>query len=184
MRRAIAAILTVFMLFGFTSCGYKLDDEKDALGIIRCSRNNIYGLELIAVFEEKVVFVFDKRPNDVSMIKDISDYITSYTGNPYLRVDGTVYRDAEIVINDKNDRCELTLLHGNYKEVDEESDKPFEYISLMMDEIDITYNDGKIELDRKEIGMDIIFHYNQTFDVSQKKWSAVREDSEGFDLNF
>ena len=64
--RKIPALLLIAAIFigVFTGCSYKVADEKNARKVYSCPKNNMFGLEKVVVFEDRVVVVLDKSTCD------------------------------------------------------------------------------------------------------------------------
>ena len=151
MRKSISLILAAAMLFTLVSCGrYKIDNIEYALKVCDCSRENMFGLEQVAVFDDRIVVVFDKKTCDK---------------NGKLRLDGA--RNVEVI----QGKYIFTKFYVNGESLSHDMCRIDQgRIDFSDDDLELFYSfttyNGQSETD-----------YYQTYDQASGKWNPVTEES-------
>lgn len=148
MRKSLSVMLITIMLFVLASCGsYKVDGVENALKAYSCPKDNMFGLEQVVLFEDRIVTVFDKK---------ISDNKSEFASLSEL--ENTEVKQGRYICTEHLQEGEIAKRGG----------------CRVMRRI-IYFNDGNLKL-VYEIFLDVEKkEYIQTYDSSSGKWGKVEE---------
>ena len=150
-----------------TACLNKIRDEEQALELYECSNDNMFGLEKIALFNDRVVLVFDKKKSSkyrfVGFVKRAAEKKTLEDASFDLGSESKEIRGYGF--KERNGNYFFT----QYLKFPPKEGSIYTFCKMSMTGIEIAIDDGKICLhcscDRTE--------YYQKYDLSKKKWSKI-----------
>lgn len=199
LKRAVAFLLVVISLFAFASCkdfGALIENEESAKEVIVFPKDNMFGLEKIAIFEDRAVAVFDEKTCDNFEYdeNDLDDH-GDYTLKRYLKKDDPgfkLYVKNLTYEATKSFRSTIKLKKGKYVVTvafdNKESNKvdprlPFEIWGFDIDEVFILIFEDSIELKYIARQPDVMWIYEHKYDRTKGTWNTVDEEKVGFDLS-
>ena len=189
MKRAIASVLVLIMIFGFAGCDqkkeFKVDNEDNALCIYSCPADNSFGLEKVVVFDNSAVAVFDKEICDrKNNLRYIDTYVDDEEYHYGFSVDVDNYYTGILVFESSESnriyKSSITITDGRYVVTESFNDddqrkkdpeKDFCITGLDVARQSILINDGNFELSYTETdnsGKERVV--SQSYDSSKRKW--------------
>lgn len=191
LKKILAFLLAAVSLFSFAGCnnsGLSVKDENKAKEVITCPNDNMFGLEKIVVFEDRIVVVLDKNicddfkydKNDASKHGEftLESYLTEE--DPGFRLNVTnCYSDKDTFsssIKVTKEKYVVTVIFNSENASKYDSDEDFEIRGVYIDKFEITVYEDEVELFYIARGFDIMWYYTQVFDRSQGTWDRVDEE--------
>ncbi len=173
--RGIVVILSGICVLILSSCGtYHVDNEKQSIKTYTCPNDNMFGLEKIVVFEKGVVAVFDKEISDgseyggMSYDKDREKYPAWAN---YKNV--STSRITESRIDVKKNKYVVTMMF-DYDETDKfDPDESVTITGFTVLDMEVTFNDGDLELFYSAGGYDCFEDYRQIYSQGSGKWGDI-----------
>ena len=165
----IVIVMSVICVFALSSCGTnKIKNEEQAVKTYTCPADNMFGLEKVAVFEDSMVAVFDKELSyDETRTK-----LPAYANLSNLSTSGTSGSNFEI----KNGKTFVTITF-KYDEANKlDPDKDIEVTGFSVLGMQVTLNDGDIELYYSVEGGECFDDYYQTYSQSSGKWRETEHE--------
>ena len=178
MKKMLCLLFMTLFVFAVSACGGNgenvVENEKDALAVYDCSSSNMFGLEKIVFFENKVVTVFDKSINDKSDCGTCMNGVNSNNNyGTYVTVDGVSrYKITEAGIEEKDGKYISTV---NYEYGDDDK-KSGDVSGVVVCEQIISVKDDGINLSFVLWGGECSNDYYQSYDFSTKSWSEIQEE--------
>ena len=195
LKRVLAFLLAATTLFMFAGCkdfGPLIENEDQAKEIIECPNDNMFGLEKIVVFEDRIVTVFDKKIcDDFEYDEKNAGSDRNFTLERYLNeekpgfridVSNLTYSGEESFsssIEIKKGKYVVTAAYDNSEIYKSDPNKDFEIDGVYIGGFDISIYEDEIELDYVARGYDIMWYYKQVFDRSKGTWDNVDEEEIG-----
>ena len=181
MKKIIAVLLVLVMALSAVSCssGYKVEDEDKAVKVYTCPKDNMLGLEKIAIFEDKIVVVMDKETADSAAYGINGDQVIEQrkldmsamlTGVNYVDSTNTIeIRDGKSIF-----RSVFKWEEDDIK-IDQDQGITVEWIEIN-DRI-IRINDGNLIISYSETIADGFNNYSQEYDASIKTWGRFKKST-------
>ena len=186
-----SATTTQVYTFGFedepeeNSSEYTVDNEDQAQKIINCSHRNLFGLEKLVLFEDRLVAVFDKDTCDnagcfIGQGNEAIEYIWfSYNNLSSIQPEFDVTQDKAKYILDASCHYEHSDLIDPTREVKITS----LYVKGKCESLNIDICANDLEISFYEENYD---SHKMYYDASEKSWSDVttkiyRQDDSGTD---
>ena len=166
MNRITRELTVALTILAFSICmlaGCAAADEAGTKSVYKCSKNNIFGLTKVMLYEDKAVVVFDKFAGDESQFG--IEYMDDFTA--------TVMADGEWCdVTDKVMQDTLTeyIVTVSFEQVD-----TVEIISVQGRYI--TINGGDFELSYLEWGGECSNEFIQKYDGDDGKWGKIKVDT-------
>lgn len=172
-------IVLVVMIVGcmLTACekgGYKVPDEKNADAVYTCTDDNMFGLEKVVVFPDKIITVFDKKASDNSKFGGLERGINSKNNISYVNLSNlSEYKttESEIFVEKGKYVCITEFTYDEKNKVD--PDKQIEITGVDVMERRITFNGGNLELYYSQAGGECSDDYWQEYDSETDAWSEI-----------
>ncbi|MBO4579663.1 MAG: hypothetical protein J5715_05870 [Clostridiales bacterium] len=181
MRKIIAVLLVVLMVLPVVSCssGYRIEDEDKAVKVYSCPKDNMLGLEKIAIFEDRIVVVMDKETADSSAYGINGDQVIEQRKlDMSAMLTGVNYVDSTNTIEIRDGKCifrsVFTKLEDGVK-IDQDQGISVEWININ-DRI-IRINDGNLIISYSETIADGFNNYSQEYDSSIKTWGRFKKST-------
>ena len=172
----LLTIISLICLFALTACGtsYKVEGEEDAIKIYTCPADNMFGLEKVVVFEDRVIAVFDKEISDDSEWGDMTyneKYIT-YPANPIL---SNVSKSVTTIstIEETDDKYIVTM-GFEYDETNKIiPEEPVEVIGFSVLSRHVDFNGDDLKLSYTDVGCDCFEDYWQDYSARKHKFGKI-----------
>ncbi|MBR6254049.1 MAG: hypothetical protein IKR22_01315 [Clostridiales bacterium] len=190
MRKRVFAFLLVAVslitLVGCKKTKKLIENEADAKEVIECPKENMFGLEKIALFEDRAVAVFDEKlcegfeydENDLDTFS-LKGYLDEEEPGFHLTVENMVNiwpEEDKSSIELKDGHYIVTIIFPNKESYKEDPDEDFEILGLHISGMTIWITEETVELRYTARGYDIMWYYTQEFDRAKGKWEKVDED--------
>lgn len=185
--KTVALLLSLAMISVLTSCGKSGDKHKiliedidEALVDYKCTNDNMFGLEEIAVFEDHVTAVFDKDINDSSEYNNIAlgklkQLASDKKPRVYIRPSNLSGYDHYGQSVEKQDGKYIVTSYLKYEEYNViDSLSPIFFIGFGMDDCYIDFNGGDLTLTYTLYGGECIEKIIQDYDCDDEMWSDIR----------
>lgn len=172
-RITVALLLLTIGICMLSGCTYKVKNEDKALNVYTCSSDNVFGLEKIVVFEDRVVTVLDK--NKFSLIPE--DYYRGPISSAHLdnlRSYKSIIED-ESSIKTVSGKIVVTTVFGYDEKNIMDPDKDVVVTGISIQDSEITFNDGNLHLSYSEMGGECEMVHWQDYDLSTGTWKRVEE---------
>ena len=170
-RTAAVLLLLMLCVCTFSGCAYKVRNEDKALHVYTCSFDNVFSLEKVVVFEDRVVTVFSKknainiRELDYAQVPSSVHLTNLYSSKSNV--------DKDNFIKEEFGKLVVTTLF-EYDEADKiDPDKDIEIVGVTILGREITFNDGNFRLSYYELGGECEVDYWQDYDKTNDSWSEV-----------
>ena len=193
LKRIVALMMAIISLAAIGGCKKKseplIENEMDAKEIIECSKENMFGLEKIAIFEDRAVAVFDEKicedfEYDEKGRDDFS--LKDYLGeeDPPFRIYVSNMKDIwpeedKSSIELKDGHYVVTVIFPNKESYKENPDEDFEIWALDIGGMEIEIDTKSIELEYIARSYDIMWYYKQVFNRTKGTWDHVDEEEVG-----
>ena len=158
--RKLTVALAIIAISACALAGCASVDETGAKNVYKCSKDNIFGLKKVVLYEDKAVVVFDKFAGDDAQFG--IDYMDDFTA--------TVMADGEWC--DVTDKTMQDTLTEYIVTVAFEPADTVEIISVQGRYI--TINGGDFELSYQEWGGECSMEFTQKYDSDDGKWSEMK----------
>ena len=177
----ITASDTSATIYGFedepeeNSYEYIVDNEENAQKIINCSHRNLFGIEKVVMFEDKLVAVFDKNTHDKTGgflgggTKAVETMWLSFNNLSAIEADYSVTEDGEKYILEAS----CTYDESNLVDPDREVKITRFIFKGECDTMNIYIYADDLELHLYKENHDSYTHY---YHASDKKWDSVIAD--------
>ena len=173
----LLTIISLICLFALTACGtsYKVDGEEEAEKIYTCPADNMFGLEKIVVFEDRVIAVFDKEISDDSIFPQLA--YSEMTGvlpagvrlsnyPPYIEEDNTL---------EEKDGKYIVTMSFEYDEANKiNPEKKVEVTGFGVCGRNVFFNNGDLQLLYTFEGGDCFEDYRQEYSESEGEWGELQ----------
>ncbi len=175
----LISILSIICVVVLSACGkdntYKVDGEEEAIRIYSCPVDNMFGLEKVVVFEDRVIAVFDKE------ISDDSEYgkIAYNERKGYLPAGArlsnlSTYKGGESTLEEKDGKYIVTV-GFEYDEANKiDSNKEIEITGFAVCGRNIYFNDGDLQLLYTFEGGDCFEDFCQDYSGDEGEWGEIQ----------
>ena len=190
LKRIVALMMAIISLAAIGGCKKKseplIENEKDAKEIIECSKENMFGLEKIAIFEDRAVAVFDEKicedfeydekgRDDFSLKDYLGEEDPAFTIY-VLNMKDIWPEEDKSSIELKDGHYVVTVIFPNKESYKENPDEDFEIWALDIGGMEITFDEKSVELEYIARSYDIMWYYKQVFSRTKGTWDHVDEN--------
>lgn len=148
-----------------------------------CSNDNMFGLEKIYVYKDKVVAVFDKEKCDASAYGGIGNETYSFYPKSSVCMDNlSQYKTTQYTQELVDDKYVSTIMFEYQTENIVDTNKPIEVTGVDVYGREVDFNKGNIKLLYSFPGGDCIDETRQNYDQSTGKWDEVVKETKVFGM--
>lgn len=181
MKKNISLIIMTVLILAMMACGkggeYTVGNEKNAIAVYKCPSDNMFGLEKVVVFKDRIVTVFDKATNDKSQNGFCkSGLMTKDTHGTSAGLSNlSTYKTTESDLKVKDGKY-ISTVKFEYDTANKiNPDKEVEIIGVEVCEQSISFSDAGISLFCIIWGGECSTDYSQKYDSATEKWGEIKE---------
>ena len=174
-RSAAVLLLLAVSVCMFSGCAYKVKNEDKALKVYTCSTDNMFGLEKVVIFEDRVVVVLDKKAGG-SLVSD--EYYQGFPSSVILS-NLTSYKatiDWDNSIKETAGKYVITTIFEYDENNKKDPEQDVEVIGVCVQDQEIAFNDGNLHLYYSVPGGECSMDYWQDYDLASGTWSEVSSE--------
>lgn len=175
----LVTLISLIFILALSACGEdKVDGEEQAVRIYTCPAENMFGLEKVVVFEDRVTAVFDKG------ISDKSEYISlSYNQEKNEISAGanlsnlSQYRNPLSTIEEKDGKYIVTMVFEYDEDNKFDPDKDIEVTGFNVLGGSVDFNDGNLKLLYSIQGGECFDDFWQDYSDNTGKWGEIQHET-------
>ena len=175
----LLTIISLICLFALAACGtsYKVDGEEDAIKIYTCPADNMFGLEKVVVFEDRVIAVFDKEISDDSEYGKLAYNSKTGTLSAGAALSNlSQYRTADNTLDVKDGKYIVTMCFEYDEAYKRDPEMGIDVTGFDVCGRSVSFNDGDLQLYYTIQGGECFDDYWQDYLKDKGVWGDVQHE--------